>query len=88
MRKRWMVDLNDEQRTQLESVTRRGRAPGRKVAHARVLLLASEGLTDDEIATATGTCVFPGIRTAGTAKKERLVRCESYSDFRLCRTGW
>lgn len=55
MRKRWLVDLTDAERVELESVTRRGRAPARKVAHARVLLLAADGLTDDEIAAATGT---------------------------------
>ena len=55
MRKRWLVDLTEEERAGLEALTRRGRAPARKIAHARVLLLASEGrLTDDEIAAATG----------------------------------
>ena len=55
MRKRWLVDLTDEERAELEAVTRRGRAPARKVAHARVLLLAAEDMTDDQIAVATGT---------------------------------
>ena len=55
MRKRWLVDLTQEERAELESVTKRGRAPARKVAHARVLLLAAEGMTDDQIAAATGT---------------------------------
>jgi transposase len=54
MRKVWLVDLTEEERSELEALTRRGRAPARKVAHARVLLLASEGLTDPEIAAATG----------------------------------
>lgn len=55
MRKRWLVHLTDDERAELEALTRRGKAPARKVAHARVLLLASEGLlTDDEIAAATG----------------------------------
>ena len=54
MRKVWLVDLTEEERFELEALTRRGRAPARKVAHARVLLLASEGLTDPEIAAATG----------------------------------
>ena len=56
MRKRWLVELTDAERAQLEAVTRRGKAPARKIAHARVLRLAAEGrLTDDEIAAATGT---------------------------------
>jgi transposase len=54
MRKRWLVDLPDEERADLEALTRRGKAPARKVAHARVLLLASDGLTDEQIAMATG----------------------------------
>ena len=54
MHKRWLVDLSDEERAELEALTRRGKAPVRKVAHARVLLLASEGLTDEQIAAATG----------------------------------
>jgi transposase len=54
MRKVWLVDLTEEERSELEALTRRGRAPARKVAHARVLLLASEGLTDPDIAAATG----------------------------------
>lgn len=54
MWKRWLVDLSDEERADLEALTRRGKAPARKVAHARVLLLASDGLTDEQIAMATG----------------------------------
>src|ERR671934_347913 len=52
--KRWVVDLTEDERAQLEALTRRGTAPVRKVAHARVLLLAAEGDTDDQIAVKTG----------------------------------
>jgi transposase len=54
MQKRWLVDLSEAERAELEALTRRGKAPARKIAHARVLLLAAEGLTDGEIAAATG----------------------------------
>ena len=54
MQKRWLVDLTETERSELEALTRRGKAPARKIAHARVLLLAAEGLTDGEIAAATG----------------------------------
>ena len=54
MQNRWLVDLSDAERAELEALTRRGKAPARKIAHARVLLMASEGLTDGEIAAATG----------------------------------
>jgi hypothetical protein len=35
MRKRWLVDLSDEERADLEALARRGKAPAHKVAHAR-----------------------------------------------------
>lgn len=54
MRKRWIVELTPEERAELEGLTRRGVAPVRKVAHARVLLLADEGKSDAEIVAATG----------------------------------
>ena len=54
MQKRWVVDLTDAERSELDVLTRRGNAPARKIAHARVLLLADDGLTDEEIAAATG----------------------------------
>src|SRR4051794_13166475 len=56
MRKRWVVELTEEERAVVEAITRRGKGPARKIAHARALRLAVEGrLTDDEIAAATGT---------------------------------
>ena len=30
MRKRWLVDLTDEERVELEALTRRGKAPARR----------------------------------------------------------
>lgn len=71
MRKRWLVDLTDAERVELESVTKRRRAPARKVAHARVLLLTADGLTDDEIAAATGTSRSPVERTRKRLRAER-----------------
>ena len=52
--KRWVVDLTQDERARLEALTRRGRAPVRKVAHARVLRLAADGHTDEQIAAMTG----------------------------------
>src|SRR5919204_5196741 len=52
--KRWVVDLTEDERARLEALTRRGTAPVRKVAHARVLLLAADGHTDEQIAVKTG----------------------------------
>lgn len=54
MAKHWIVDLLPDERAELEALTRRGVASVRKVAHARVLLLADAGRTDTEIVAATG----------------------------------
>lgn len=54
MPKRWVVELTDEERGDLETLTRTGTAPVRKVAHARMLLLAESGHADAEIAQRTG----------------------------------
>ena len=35
MHKRWLVDLSDAERAELEALTRRGKVPARKVARAR-----------------------------------------------------
>jgi Homeodomain-like domain-containing protein len=61
--KRWLVDLTETERAELEALTRRGNAPARKIAHARVLLLAHDGLTDEDIAVATGRSRSPVERT-------------------------
>jgi transposase len=52
--KRWIVELTEEERQDLVALTRSGTAPVRKVAHARVLLLADDGLADAEIALRIG----------------------------------
>jgi Homeodomain-like domain len=40
------VFLDDEQRARLEKITRDGRAPARKITHARVLLLSDHNRSD------------------------------------------
>ena len=52
MRKRYIVDITDAERTELRRLTRRGVASARKLARARILLLADEGSTDEAIAAA------------------------------------
>ncbi len=49
---KYIVELTEEERMRLREVTRRGKAPVRMVARARVLLKADEGLSDAEIASA------------------------------------
>ena len=51
-RAKYIVELTEEERMRLREVTRRGWAPVRMVARARVLLKADEGLSDEETASA------------------------------------
>jgi len=49
-KKRYVVDLTPEERTELLGLLNRGSAPARRLARARVLLLADEDRSDQEIA--------------------------------------
>ena len=50
MRKKYTVELSEEQREHLRRAISSGRAPAREQAHARVLLRADAGDTDEEVA--------------------------------------
>jgi transposase len=65
---KYLVSLDDEERAALLDVTRKGKAAARRIAHARILLLADEGRPDDEIAAT----VAVGTRTVSRVRK-RLV---------------
>lgn len=52
MAKKYIVDLTDEERTELKKLLRGGKAGVRRLYRARVLLLADEGATDLVIAAA------------------------------------
>lgn len=65
---KYLVSLDDQERAALLDVTRKGKTAARRIAHARILLLADEGRTDDEIAAA----VAVGTRTVSRVRK-RLV---------------
>lgn len=56
---KYMIDLSDEQRHQLQQITKNGQAPAKKILHAQMLLLSdvghSEGgWTDEQISSALG----------------------------------
>ena len=51
-KKKYLVTLTDEERTQLEQLLRGGKAATRKVTRARILLKASDGWQDQRIAEA------------------------------------
>ena len=47
---KWIVDLNDAQRRELQSLLRKGKSSARRITRARILLLAAEDRSDDEVA--------------------------------------
>lgn len=63
MRKLYVVDLSEEEKAQLQSLTKKGKTSARKLNRARVLLLADQGETDQQIAKAVGV---------GTSTVERI----------------
>jgi transposase len=52
MNKRYIVDLTADEGANLLALLGKGVAPARKLTRARILLLADEGRTDEEIAAA------------------------------------
>jgi transposase len=52
MRKKYIVELTEEERASLLALTRKGKVRARKLKRAQILLLADEGKPDNEIAAA------------------------------------
>jgi transposase len=63
-RKKYIVDLTDEEREELEALISSGVAPARKLTRARILLKADEGWTDQAISDAldVGTATVERVR--------------------------
>ena len=57
MPKQYVVKLADEERTQLQEMTRKGKTSARRLKRALVLLRADEGIADHEIAQGVGASV-------------------------------
>jgi transposase len=53
--KKYIIDLTADQREELLQLIRKGKPSARKVTRARILLKASEGFTDEQIAAALNT---------------------------------
>src|SRR5689334_18711310 len=49
-KKKYLVDLSDDERQSLLQLLRSGKHSSRKLTRARILLQAAEGATDDQIA--------------------------------------
>jgi putative transposase len=54
-KKKYLVDLSADEREELRQLIRRGKHSSRKVTRARILLLASDGSTDEQIVAALKT---------------------------------
>jgi transposase len=57
MAKKYTVCLDEAQRARLRRAVSMGKGPAREQAHARVLLKADEGLTDEEVSEAVEVSV-------------------------------
>jgi transposase len=55
--KKYIVDLDERERNELEQLTTKGRSGARKIRRARILLLADDGRIDKEIASFLGSAV-------------------------------
>lgn len=56
MKKQYTVQLSESDKVRLEAMCKKGRAGARQIRRANILLLASEGKTDDEIAEQVRSC--------------------------------
>jgi transposase len=83
--KRYVVNLTEEERATLRRLATTGRAAATKVTHARILLKADEGLTDEEIAEHLDVgvrtvervrqrCVLEGLDAALARRKQQNPR--------------
>ena len=51
-KKKYIIDLSADEREQLSPLVRRGKHSSRQVTRARILLLAADGATDEQIVAA------------------------------------
>ncbi len=65
MKKKYVVDLDKHERESLRETLRKGQSSARRLRRAHTLLLADEGLTDEEIARA----LHAGVRTVERTRK-------------------
>ncbi len=71
-KKKYLVDLTADERESLRQLVRRGKHSSRKVTRARILLLATEGATDEQIVAALSIGVATVERTRKRFVEEGL----------------
>jgi transposase len=63
MKIKYIINLSEDERRDLEQVTRKGKAPVRKVKRAQILLHADDGKTDKAVAEALQVAAATVFRT-------------------------
>jgi transposase len=71
-KKNYLVDLSAEEHEELRQLVRRGKHSSRKVTRARILLLAADGSTDEQIVVALQTAFATVERTRKRFVEEGL----------------
>lgn len=71
-KKKYLVDLSADERETLLQLVRRGKHSSRKVTRARILLLAADGLTDEQIVVSLKTAFATVERTRKRFVEEGL----------------
>ena len=60
---KYRATLSEEEKTELEAITKKGRSTARRQTRARILLKAAEDCRDEEAVPALGVSVSRGART-------------------------
>jgi putative transposase len=71
-KKKYLVDLSADERETLLQLIKRGKHSSRKVTRARILLLAADGFTDEQIVTSLTTAFATVERTRKRFVEEGL----------------
>lgn len=71
-KKKYLVDLSADERETLRQLIHRGKHSSRKVTRARILLLAADGLTDEQIVASLKTAFATVERTRKRFVEEGL----------------
>jgi DNA invertase Pin-like site-specific DNA recombinase len=77
VKKKYVVNLSEEEKEQLEDLTQKGQSKARRIRRANILLLAHEGMKDAEIARALNAAVTTVERGCANASWRRVLRWRS-----------
>jgi len=63
MVKKYVIELSDEERVELESIVSKGRNSARQIRRAHTLLMSADGKTDERIAALLHVTTFTVYQT-------------------------